>query len=239
MVPKRILPARLDSRSVQAAYGRIAPVYDLWGRATESAAQDAVLEWLEAMQVRHVVDVATGTGALLEKLLTVFPGATGVGVDLTAAMLRKAADRLARFDARCALVRGDARRLPIPSESSDLVTNAYMFDLLPETEFSTVLQELGRVLVPGGHLALINMTTPERPVERIWERIYQLYPALLGGCRGVSLEKYLASGRFRVLRRARVSQFAFPSEIILAAKQPGGASGKSQSVEVEFDNDPA
>ncbi len=220
MVEEQMLPARLDSRSIQRAYRKIAPLYDLWGRATESHAQDVCLEWLEQMPVRHVLDVATGTGTLLEKLLTAFPEATAVGVDLTAAMLGKAADRLVKFETRCALVRGDARCLPMPSASSDLVTNCYMFDLLPESEFSAVLGEFSRVLTPGGRLALINMTLPERPVERIWEQLYRLYPALLGGCRGVSLERYLVAGGFRVLRRARVSQLAFPSEVILAAKEP-------------------
>jgi ubiquinone/menaquinone biosynthesis C-methylase UbiE len=91
-----------------------------------------------------------------------------------------------------------------------------MFDLLPERDFPDVLREFGRVLRPGGRLAMVNMTQGERWYNGTWERIYQINPALLGGCRGVTLLPLLGECGFRQASREYVSQMTFPSEIVSA-----------------------
>lgn len=222
---KQSLPARIDVSAVPATYDRIAPVYDLWGRMAEGRAHELCLDWLDLGRVRLVLDVATGTGALLDKVLERVPGAVGVGIDLSPAMLGRAARRLRRPEYRVALLRGDARNLPIRSRVVDLLVNSYMFDLLPEGEFSSVLTEFSRVLAPGGRLALVNMTTPQRARERIWETIYRINPRLFGGCRGVTMAGPLEEAGFVVERAARVTQLGFPSEVLLA--RPPGSRGQT------------
>jgi ubiquinone/menaquinone biosynthesis C-methylase UbiE len=91
-----------------------------------------------------------------------------------------------------------------------------MFDLLPENDFPAVLGEFRRVLRPGGRLAMVNMAMADRWYNALWERIYRLNPALLGGCRGVALLPFLERGGFVHVRREYVSQFTFPSEIVTA-----------------------
>lgn len=210
------LPARLDAAAVRKAYRRIAPFYDLWGRMTESRAQDRCLRWIGNEGTPLVVDVATGTATLLGRLLASTPGATAIGLDLTEAMLARAAARTRRFGPRCLLVQADAHRLPLPDHCADVLCNNYLFDLLPETDFAGVLAEFARVLKPGGKLALVNMTRPESTAENLWEALYRLHPPLLGGCRGVLMHEHVVSAGFRVQRREHISQLAFPSEVILA-----------------------
>ena len=91
-----------------------------------------------------------------------------------------------------------------------------MFDLLPEQDFATVLAEFRRVLRPGGRLAMVNMTLGERWYNGIWERVYRINPALLGGCRGVKLLPALEQSGFRQANREYLSQMTFPSEIVCA-----------------------
>jgi ubiquinone/menaquinone biosynthesis C-methylase UbiE len=213
---KHVMPARLNVSGVTAAYDRIAPIYDLWGRLAESKAHAVCLEWLDLRDVRLVLDVATGTGTLLGKVLERAPDASGVGVDLSPAMLRRARSRSRRRGFRLDLLRGDARNLPIRTGVADLLLNSYMFDLLPEDDFAPVLAEFSRVLTPGGRLALVNMTVPQRIYERIWETIYRIHPPLLGGCRSVSMTGPLTDAGFVVEKTARVTQMGFPSEVVLA-----------------------
>jgi ubiquinone/menaquinone biosynthesis C-methylase UbiE len=208
--------ARLDAGGVRSAYRRIAPLYDIWGRLTESRAQDLCVRWIEFDTDALVIDVATGTGALLERILRAAPGMTVIGMDLTDAMLARAAAKTARYRGRCLLAQADAHRLPLPDRCADVLCNNYMFDLLPDSDFGPVLVEFLRVLRPGGTLALVNMTRPASAVQGFWEMLYRIHPPLLGGCRGVTMEPHVAAAGFRVLRRERISQLAFPSEVILA-----------------------
>jgi ubiquinone/menaquinone biosynthesis C-methylase UbiE len=215
---RSMLPARLNTRGVKSAYQRIAPFYDLWGKLTESRAHDLCLEWLDLTGAERILDVATGTGALLGKVVAAAPRATAMGADLTPAMLRRAAARGRESGMAYHLIQADARRLPIRSGTMDLLINAYMFDLLPQRDFGPVLREFSRVLSPHGRLALINMTVAERFTERIWETVYRIRPSLMGGCRGVQMAEPLAQAGFVIRRHARVSQLAFPSEVVLASR---------------------
>lgn len=109
---------------------------------------------------------------------------------------------------------GDTYELDFADDSFDLLINNYMFDLLPQRDFSTVLLEFRRVLRPGGRLAMVNMTLGERWYNGLWKHIYAINPALIGGCRGVSLLPELAACGFTQTAGEYMSQFTFPSEIV-------------------------
>ena len=93
-----------------------------------------------------------------------------------------------------------------------------MFDLLPEDDFETILKEFKRVLRPGGRLVMVNMTRCERWYNAIWESLYLINPAWMGGCRGVYMLPYLRSLGFTNLKREFISQMTFPSEVIYGEK---------------------
>lgn len=94
--------------------------------------------------------------------------------------------------------------------------NNYMFDLLPEKDFALVLEEFKRVLKPGGRIILVNMTHGEHAYQRFWELVYRFNPKWLGGCRGVLHSPVMQTVGFHNIHRETVSQFGFPSEIIVA-----------------------
>ncbi len=225
-----VLPARLDTKGVVAAYRRIAPVYDLWGRMTESRAHRLCLDWLDLRQARRVLDVATGTGALLRGAAAEAPTARFIGVDLSQSMINRARASLGRLHVSFQPVLADSRRLPVRSSTMDVILNGYMFDLLPEEQFADVLSEFSRVLVPGGQLGLINMAVPDKIREQFWESIYRIRPSLLGGCRGVRMVAHLADAGFTVDRKGRVTQFGFPSEVIVARSPASGPDPDGNTV---------
>jgi len=207
--------AQIEKGRIAGIYQKIAPSYDLWAWLTESRARDRCLELAAINNGEEVLEVAVGTGLAFERILQANPSGRNEGVDLTEAMLIRAARKAAKSgsDNYCLRV-GDAYDLDFPDDSFDVLINNYMFDLLPQSDFITVLEEFKRVLRPGGRLAMVNMTKGERWYNGIWERIYRINPALLGGCRGVLLLPQLEACGFTQTRREYMSQMTFPSEIV-------------------------
>ncbi len=99
-----------------------------------------------------VADVGCGTGRALPALRAAV-GATGtvIGVDLTPQMLAVASTR----PAGCAyLILADARRLPLASDSVDIVFAAGLVQHLPDTAAGLI--ELARITRPGGRLVIFH-----------------------------------------------------------------------------------
>lgn len=121
----------------------------------------------------RVLDLACGTGDLADEVRRA--GALAIGIDVSAGMLRVASRRSV---APGALVRGDALGLPFGGGSFDAVVSG--FALRNFADAATALGECGRVLRPGGRLALLEVDTPShlllRAGHRLWFR--GLIPAL-------------------------------------------------------------
>jgi hypothetical protein len=58
------------------------------------------------------------------------------------------------------------------------------------------------------------MTLGRRWYHGVWERLYRINPAWLGGCRGVEVAPAMAASGFARIRREALSQMTFPSEIV-------------------------
>ena len=201
-------------------YRKIAPGYDLWARLTESKARDRCLEIAAIQNGESVLEVAVGTGLAFERILRANPSGRNEGIDLTKAMLIRAEKRAASAGIEnYRLAVGDAYALDFPDDDFDVLINNYMFDLLPEDDFPTVLAEFRRVLRPGGRLVLVNMTKGVRWYNSIWEWVYRMNPAWLGGCRGVQVLPLLGQIGFVTLGRQYISQMTFPSEVICAVAE--------------------
>ena len=145
-------PAVLDNTHVKTSYARWAPVYDLVfalvlrpGRKAVAAAAGRV--------GGHVLDVGVGTG--LE--LPMFDRRVRLtGIDLSEPMLRRAQRRV-RAKALGnveGLVVMDAARLAFPDAHFDAVVAPYVLTVVPEPHAS--LNELARVVKPGGEIILVN-----------------------------------------------------------------------------------
>lgn len=214
--PEPVLhPARLPKEAVSRTYTRIAPLYDGWAMLVESKAHRLGLAWAAVQDGERVLEVAVGTGLMFRRLLLHNPNGWTEGIDLTPAMLNHARRRAARSGiSNYRLTPGDAYALALPDASFDLVLNSYMFDLLPVADFVPILHEFRRVLRPGGRLVMMNMTRGRRWYNHLWESLYRFYPPLLGGCRGILVEPFLREAGFTNTRRAYVSQWTFPSEVV-------------------------
>lgn len=128
------------------------------------------------LEGRDVIDLGAGTGALTAALLAGRgTPASVVAVDAAPRMLARAGDRLG--DA-VTLLRADARAVPSPGGSADVVTCAYLLHLLAPADGAAVVAEAWRLLRPGGLLVVVVHGSPPGPagtvhraVWRAWRRI--------------------------------------------------------------------
>jgi demethylmenaquinone methyltransferase/2-methoxy-6-polyprenyl-1,4-benzoquinol methylase len=153
-------------------FDRIAPVYDLmntvmtagvdarWRRATLRAAAPRLGD--------RVLDVATGTGKLaLLAARAVGPDGEVIGLDASPAMLdraRRAAERAGAEADVIRWLRADAMELPLDDGSVDAVTIGFGLRNLPDID--AALGEMGRVLRPGGRLAVLEIAVPRAGISR-------------------------------------------------------------------------
>lgn len=213
------MDAKLSKDEVRETYRKFAATYDMWGSPMESRARQRCLEVADIKDGESILEVAVGTGLLFEKILHMNPNGRNEGIDLTEKMLDRAKTRARNSGvSNYVLQPGDAYHLQYPDDTFDVVVNNYMFDLIPEHDFATILGEFKRVLHTGGRVVLVNMTLGSNWFNTLWEWLYRLRPALLGGCRGVELKPYLEKVGFEKVRREYISQLFFPSEVVYGVK---------------------
>ncbi len=189
-------------------------------------------EALRLAQVRpgwHVLDVACGTGrGTLGLAQAVGPTGQVDALDLTQAMLDQAETKLSKAGLLewVRLKQGNARALPYPDQSFDLVYNGYMFDLIPLDGFAPILLEMARVLKPGGTLVLVNMSKPDER-KTFFETVYEKGWAVMP-CRPVLMSSFVEQAGFTDIQRVYRPSHGFlvsklwGQEIVLARKAQRG-----------------
>jgi demethylmenaquinone methyltransferase/2-methoxy-6-polyprenyl-1,4-benzoquinol methylase len=110
----------------------------------------------------RVLDVATGTAGVALYWTDRAPVEV-TGIDLTAQMLRRGRENVARRGRadRIRLLQGRAEQLPFPDASFDAVTFTYLLRYVRDPAATMV--ELARVLKPGGALASLEFAVPGNP----------------------------------------------------------------------------
>ena len=216
---KKTMNARVSQNKIASVYDRIAPIYDIWGKLTESRARNRVIELAEIKDGQTILEVAVGTGLAFYEIVKRNPNGTNRGVDLSQGMLEKAEKRVSQLsEANYSLGIGTAFDLHVEDESTDTLINNYMFDLIAFEDMDKIIIEFRRVLKKDGKLILVNMTEGERLGSKIYDFIYTISPKTMGGCRGVKLADKLKQYGFKVESREYFQQMLFPSEVILAYK---------------------
>ncbi|MHB2165859.1 class I SAM-dependent methyltransferase [Alsobacter sp. R-9] len=166
----------LDNSAVEAAYARWAPVYDLVFTAAMAPGRRAGVAAAEAYGPR-ILDVGVGTGLELPMFS---PSSSVTGVDLSEAMLKRARARV--LGERLAAVAGlsvmDATRLGFPDGSFDAVVAPYVMTVVPDPH--ATLEELARVVRPGGGIVLVNHVAADAGPRAAVERWLGRHGARLG-----------------------------------------------------------
>ena len=163
----------------------------------ESATHRRIHQRVASLRPRRLLEVGTGPGVLLARVADALPSARLVGLDRSAAMLRRA--RLRLGTGRAALLRADAAALPVSPATFDVVVCCYVLDLLPTPTLQPVLTELRRVLRSDGRALVAVMRPGSRVFNAVWATVYRLAPLLVGNCRPVDLGEPVARAGLETL----------------------------------------
>jgi SAM-dependent methyltransferase len=150
-----------------------------------------VLGLLELTGSETVVDYGAGVGYLTLPLAAALPRGRVVAVDMSAELLAELGERLhgqasqvavrttdgaAAADERVELVHTTDNRVPLPDGSADAIVAVNLWHEIYDEP--AALDELRRLLAPGGCLAIVDWATVERPVGPAVAHVLSLDEAL-------------------------------------------------------------
>jgi demethylmenaquinone methyltransferase/2-methoxy-6-polyprenyl-1,4-benzoquinol methylase len=165
-MPTDRLPEGDEKRvAVRAMFDTIAPRYDLVNRLMtfrlDVRWRRLARQSLELSPGSVVLDLACGTGDFAVDLSR--EGHRPIGIDLSFGMLASA-----RTGAP--LVQGDLLQLPVAAASVDAAVCGFALRNL--VDLPPFFGELARVLRPGGRIALLDVSEPDRSIVRWGHGLY-------------------------------------------------------------------
>jgi malonyl-CoA O-methyltransferase len=136
---------RIDRSAMRTAFDGASATYDE-SAVLQARVREELIDRLSlvALEPGVVLDLGAATGSAARSLAQRYPAAVIVALDVSLAMLRRAA-------ARSLVVCADATRLPLATASVDLVYSNLMLQWCDEPD--AVFAEAHRVMRPGGFLS--------------------------------------------------------------------------------------
>ena len=189
---QRLRDFDLSDPSAKREYNRklfspVAEVYPLVTRllsfGRDAAWKRDLILRLPADGVARVLDLACGPGDLTFRLALRYPEAEIVGIDLSPAMLSRAALALDaspnELRRRISFFEEDMNQLPFDAASFDLITGGYALRNSPDLEKS--LNEIFRMLKPGGRAAFLDFSRSRRRwISRVQTGLMNFWGRLWG-----------------------------------------------------------
>lgn len=138
------------------------------------------IKMIAPVQPKHIVDFATGTGDFAVAALKLNPEKV-VGVDISEGMLSFGNKKIAKrkLTDKVTLKYGDAENLPFEDNSFDAFTVG--FGVRNYENLEKGLQEMRRVLRPGGLGAILEFSKPKMfPIKQLYYAYFKWIMPLLG-----------------------------------------------------------
>ena len=213
------------AQQVEAMFDNIAPTYD---KLNHRLSWDIDRGWrrkaisqLAHFRPQTMLDIATGTGDFAILAAQMLRPQKLVGADISEGMMAVGREKVEKLglQATISFEKEDCLALSYPDESFDAVTAA--FGIRNFADLDKGLGEMCRVLKKGGHLSIVELTTPVHfPMKQLF-RIYShtvlpVYGRLIS--KDESAYKYLTATieafpqgerMMEILRRAGFAETSF------------------------------
>lgn len=165
----------------EQVFTEIAPHYDFITRALsfwrDAAWKRELVAQLPPQDSPLCLDLACGTGDVAFLLAKKYPAGRIIAVDITEKMLQLARRR--NNWPNVGFFRQDMSRLDIGTGSVDVVTGGYALRNAPDLE--RTINEIARVLRPGGTAAFLDFSRPAAPIaNRLQHLVLKSWTGLWG-----------------------------------------------------------
>ncbi len=161
---------------VEQMFDNIAPTYDTLNHRLswdiDRGWRRKAIQQLAPYRPQHLLDIATGTGDFAILAAQMLQPAQLTGVDISEGMMEIAREKVSRagLDSIIRFERQDCLQLTYADNTFDAVTAA--FGIRNFSQLEQGLREMQRVLQPGGHLSIVELTTP---VSFPMKQLFHLY----------------------------------------------------------------
>ena len=139
------------------------------------------INWLRPFQPKRLMDVATGTGDFAILAYHKLHPDHLIGTDISEGMMNVGREKIKKkgLEGKISFANEDCTALSFENNSFDAITVAFgirNFDNLDKG-----LSEMYRVLIPGGQLVILELTTPESfPMKQFFALYSKIIIPLLG-----------------------------------------------------------
>lgn len=163
-------------QQVEAMFDHIAPTYDKLNRRLswniDRGWRKKAIRQLLPHQPKNMLDIATGTGDFAILAAEMLHPQRIVGTDISEGMMdigrKKVAER--QLDSIVTFKKEDCMNLSFANNEFDAVTAA--FGIRNFQDLDQGLREMHRVLAPGGHLSIVELTSP---VSFPMKQLFKIY----------------------------------------------------------------
>ncbi|MDO4164987.1 MAG: bifunctional demethylmenaquinone methyltransferase/2-methoxy-6-polyprenyl-1,4-benzoquinol methylase UbiE [Bacteroides sp.] len=175
------------SKQVEEMFDNIAPAYDKLNHTLslgiDRSWRRKAINTLRPFRPRRIMDVATGTGDFAILACRKLQPDTLIGTDISEGMMNVGREKVkrAQLSDKITFAREDCTSLSFADGSFDAVTVA--FGIRNFEDLDKGLSEMYRVLEPGGHLVILEFSTPDRfPMKQLYDLYSMTVIPLLGKC---------------------------------------------------------
>ncbi len=152
------------AQQVEAMFDNVAPNYDKLNHRLswniDKGWRRKAIAWLTPFKPQQMLDIATGTGDFAILAVQMLKPRRLVGADISEGMMAVGAEKVKQLGLQdvIAFEKEDCLNLSYVADSFDAVTAA--FGIRNFADLNRGLCEMCRVLKPGGHLSIVELTTP-------------------------------------------------------------------------------
>lgn len=170
---------------VEKMFDNIAHAYDQLNHTLslgiDKSWRRKAIAWLKPFKPQRVMDVATGTGDFaLQAYRDLLPEQL-IGTDISEGMMNVGREKVkkAGLEGKISFAKEDCTRLSYQESSFDAITVA--FGIRNFEDLDEGLAEMHRVLQSGGHLVILELTTPDRfPMKQLYHIYSKIVIPTLG-----------------------------------------------------------
>lgn len=211
-----------DEKLTKSFYDRISHSYDLIADSNEHVAREKGLAALGIAEGEKVLEIGYGTGHSLVSLAEAV-GNTGTvfGVDISDGMLKVSEKRVTEAGVadRVNLSVANTPPLPFKDQTFDAVSMSFTLELFPLETIPTVLEEIKRVLKPGGRLGVVSMALPKEGekdsfLEKTYKWMHQHFPHIVD-CQPIDAVGFLNNAGFSIKEDLDLNIWTMPVAVLV------------------------
>jgi len=207
-------------------YDCISGAYDDLADANEHVAREMGERLLNPQPGERVLEIGFGTGnSLLNLADQVGEEGAVCGVDVSEGMRKVTQEKLDKqHRINVELYVGSATMLPCANSQFDAAFMSFTLELFSEEDTRKVLNEINRVLKPGGRLSAVGMALvadgeKESFLEKTYQWMHRHFPHIVD-CRPIDFAATLQENGFTVIAEERMAIWTMPVAAVVGSAKP-------------------